>query len=125
MLIKYEYCGDNTIINVPDSAYWKICFRLINDSTPGDDYGLYLITDEKEILLRDTDCWCSGRPELPYTAVGAMYEEIVDIIASKIEAEPNLRIVDVNAIEGKLLSEKYEKKWLENGYVKLREDGSW
>lgn len=124
MFIKYDSCGDNIVINVPDSVCWKVCFKLLDDNCC-DSYNLYLIVEDKTILLRDTDYWCQGRPKLCYTEVGYMYEEIIDMIASKIKNEPNLRIIDIPEIKNKLLEEKYEKKWIEKGYVELCSDGSW
>ena len=124
MFIKYEDCGDSIIIHLPDSVCWRICFKLFDDNG-NDDYGLYLNIEDKTILLRDTENWCQGRPNLSYTEVGSMYEEILDIIASKIENEPNLRMIDIPAIENKLLEEKYEKRWIEKGYVEVSPNGSW
>lgn len=123
MLIKYEYIGDRVIMNVPDNSYWEIRFKLFNDGGL-DDYNLYLIMDDREIELRDTDYWCSGR-DLPYTEVGALYEEIVEVIAERIAREPNLKLIDIDAIEAELIASKYEKRWLEKGFIKLAADGSW
>lgn len=124
MFIKYDDCGDNIILNVPNTKSWKICYKLFNDNGE-DDYALYLIVEAETILLRDTNYWCQGRPELSYAAVGSMYEEIVDIIASKIENEPNLQLIDIPTIERKLLSETYEQKWIEKGYIKMDATGHW
>ena len=123
MFIKYDDCGDNVIINLPDSIPWKICFRMFNENAY-DDFNLYLIMGEETILLRDTDYWCQGRSDLPYTAVGYMYEEMVDIIAKKIENDPNLRLIDISSIENELLG-KYEKIWIEKGYIEVDSNGRW
>ena len=124
MFVKYEDCGDNIIVNVPDSVTWKICYKLF-DEDGYDDCNLYLIVGDETILLRDTEYWCQGRPNLPYSAVGYLYEEIVDAIVAKIENDPNLRVIDISSIESKLLEEKYEKKWIEKGYVEVYPNGSW
>ena len=125
MLIKYEYIGDRVIVNVPDSSYWEIRFKLFDDDTGVEDYNLYLIFGDKEFVLRDTDYWCQGRRDLPYRAVGALYEEIVDVIAQRIAEDPNLKFLDIEAIEAELIETKYQNKWLEKGYITLTADGSW
>ena len=112
MFIKYENCGDNIVLIVPDSAMWQICYRSF-DEDGNDNCHLYLIIEDKTILLRDTEYWCQGRPNLPYSAVGYLYEEIVDVIFAKIANEPNLKIIDIPSVENQLLNEKYEKKGFE------------
>ena len=124
MLIKYEYIGDKVVVNAPDNSYWEIRFKLF-DCEGNEDYNLYLIIGEKEFMLRDVDYWCQGRWNLPYTAVGALYEEMVEVIAKRIACEPNLKVIDVEAIESELLESKYKKKWLEKGFIELAADGSW
>ncbi len=124
MFIKYENCGDNIILNVPDSEMWQICYRLL-DEKGYDDCSLYLIIADKTILLRDGEDWWNGRPDLPCFAVGELYEEIVEVIFAKIENEPNLKVIDITSIEYQLIKEKYEKKWLEKGYVTADNNGSW
>lgn len=124
MLIRYSHIGDQCIVNVPDNAYWEIRFRMFDTETGVDDFNLYLITEDKEIMLRDTDDLCQGR-NLSYIAVGNMHEEMVSVIADKIAKDPNLRLLDIDAIEAELLTSKYEKMWLEKGYITLDPDGSW
>ena len=123
MLIKYDFCGDNNIVNIPETMYWKISFAML-DENGRDDYNLYLHIGNEKITIRDTDFWSMGR-DLPYEEVGYMYEEMVDIIAAKIEQEPNLKIIDISAIESTLINEKYEKRWIEKGYIEPDADGSW
>ena len=125
MILKYEDIGDRVIMNLPDSACWEIRFRLFGEDTGCDDYNLYLIYGDKEIVLRDTEYWCQGRRDLPYTAVGALYEEIVEVIGKKLALDPDLRIIDIEAIEEELIAAKYEKKWIEKGYIKPSDNGSW
>ena len=124
MFIKYEDCGDNIIINVPDAETWQIRFKLFDEDC-NDDYNLYLIIGDKTVLLRDTEYWCQGRPNLPYSVVGKLYEEIVNAIWTKLDNEPNLKMIDIPLIESKLLEEKFEKDWIEKGYVEVYDDGSW
>ncbi len=124
MFIKYEYLGDKVIMNLQSEANWKICFKLFDDEGC-EDYNLYLITDEETVVLRDVEYWCQGRPDLRYTAIGELFEEIVDVIAHKLEHEPDIRVIDIPAIENKLIEEKYEKMWMEKGFIKIDEHGRW
>ena len=123
MYIKYTSFGDKVFMNIPESSHWEIRFRMLNER--GDDYNLYLIIDDNEIELRDTEHWCQGRPSLPYEAVGNLYEDIVDAVANRLAADRDLRVIDIDAIEHRLLENKYEKLWLERGYVKPDKNGRW
>lgn len=123
MFIKYDYIGDQAIVNAPDSAYWEIRFRLFDDECI-EDYGVYLIVGDEEFTLRETDYWCQGR-DIPYQAVGTMYEELVEVIAQRLAADPGLKMIDIGAIEGELVASKYEKLWTEKGYIKPDADGKW
>lgn len=116
MLIKYDDCGDNTIINIPDSLIWRICFIQYDEN--GDYKGeLCLIIGDETIVIRDLEYFCGGRPNLPVHAVCNLYEDIMNVISAKIESEPDLRMIDITSIESKLLKEKYEKKWIKEGYI--------
>ena len=124
MFIKYEYIGDQCLVHIPDGAYWEIRFRLFDDDTGEEDYGLYLILGDREFTLRDPDRWCQGR-DLPYYAVGSLYEELVEVIASWVATDPCLKLLDLEAIEAELIEAKYKAQWLEKGYIKLDADGRW
>ncbi|MBQ6897992.1 MAG: hypothetical protein IJN70_03350 [Clostridia bacterium] len=124
MYLKYEDCGDKIILNLPAEKSWKICFKLFDDDV-AEDYNLYLMMDGETVLLLDTEYLCQGRPELSYRAVGELYEEIIDVIAEKLEKEPDLRVIDIMAAMNKLLAEKYEKKWLDAGFITPDANGSW
>ena len=124
MYLKYEDCVDKTIINLPAEKSWKICFKFFGDDVL-EDYNLYLMMDGETVLLLDTEDLCQGRPGLSSRAVGELYEEIIDVIAEKLEKEPDLRVIDIMAVMNKLLDEKYEKKWLEAGFITLDANGSW
>ena len=125
MFIRYDEIGDQVIANIPDSTYWEIRFRLFTEDTGDDDYNLYLIVGDREITLRDTDYWCQGRLALPYQAVGALYEEMVNVITEKIASDPTLKFIDITEIEAELIASKYEREWLDNGYIKLDANGCW
>lgn len=122
MFIKYNNgCGDNIIVNVPDSEYWEIKFQLFDDNCC-DNYNLYLVTKDRTITLRDTEYWSQGR-DIPYSSVGGMYEELVDVIGEKIA--DNVRFIDIDKLESELIEAKYYKKWLDKGYICIYENGSW
>lgn len=124
MYIKYDNCGDNSIVYVPDTAVWKICFMLFGND--GNEVSsLYLIVGNDTILLRDTDYWLEGRPNLRRYSVEALFAEIIDVISAKIENDPNLKVIDIPSIESKLIKEKYEKEWNEKGWITVAADGSW
>lgn len=116
MLVKYDNCDDNTIINIPDSLIWRICFRHFDENgvCKGE---LCLIIGDETIVIRDFNDLCDGRPNLPIYAVRNLYEDIVNVISDKIESEPDLRMIDITSIESKLLNEKYEKIWIKEGYI--------
>ncbi len=60
---------------------------------------------------------------MPDYEVGYLYEEILDIISTKMENEPDLKVIGISSIENKLLNEKYEKRWIEKGYVTVDSNG--
>jgi len=121
MIIKYEYCLDCAIVNLPDSACWQIRFDAVGDN--GYDINeLRLVIGDKIIRICGAEDWCSGEPDLPEIEVGLMLAEIVDVVASKIETEPELRVIDITEIERRLFSEKYSKIWIEKGYIKPDSD---
>lgn len=112
MIIKYTHNGDRIIANIPDGSFWEIRFRMFDNDTGNDDFNLYLIHEGREITLRDTAHFCRSR-NLSCYCVGAMYGEMVDVIAARLANDPNLRILDIDAIESELLTSKYEKLFLE------------
>ena len=119
MFIKCSYCDgvDNVVINLPETEKFEIRCKY--------DDGLYLILPDEEIILRDIYHWCDGRPELPTYAVDELYSEIVDVIAKTLISDENIRSIDIDEIENKLLDEKYAKKWSSNGYITIDENGVW
>ena len=124
MRIKYSFLGDNVILNLPDDKLWELRYRLFDDEVM-EVYGLYIICGDKEIEIRDVECYAQGRPELPLSAVGDLYEDIVDKTGEMLAANPGLNFIDIDEIESKLLCEKYEKLWKEKGFIELAADGSW
>ncbi len=124
MLLKYDYIGDQILVNLPDNEYWELRFKLFNDEGC-EDYNLYLIYRDKETEIRETEYWTRGRPALPYHAVGALYEEIVVVISQRLAADPTLKIIDIKAIESELIKQKYEKLWSEKNYITIDSGGNW
>ncbi len=124
MLFKYTYIGDQVIVNVPDHELWELRFMLFDDDGY-DNYNLYLIYRDKKTEIRETDFWTQGRPNLPYSAVGALYEEIVEVVCERLAGNPNLKIIDIDAIEDELIAQKYEKIWLDKNYVTKDSNGRW
>ena len=124
MRIKYSFLGDNVILNLPDDKRWELRYRLFDDEVMG-VYGLYIICEDKEIEIRDGEYYAQGRPELPLSAVGNLYEDIVDKAGEMLAANPGLSFIDIDEIESKLLCEKYEKLWKEKGFIAPAADGSW
>ena len=124
MLLKYDYIGDQILVNLPDNEYWELRFKLFNDEGC-EDYNLYLIYRDKETEIRETEYWTQGRPALPYHAVGALYEEIVVVISQRLAADPTLKIIDIKAIESELIKQKYEKLWSEKNYITIDSGGNW
>lgn len=118
MFVKCSYCDgvDNVLINFPETEEYEIRFRYRD--------GLYLILPNKEIMLRDVDHWCDGRPNLPAWAVGDLYSEIVDVVTELLINDKKINCINIDEIEGKLLK-KYEKEWSSLGYITIDEDGSW
>ena len=119
MFIKCSYCDgvDNVLIHLPETEKFEFRYRY--------DDGLYLILPDREIMLRDMDYWCQGRLELPTYAVGDLYSEIVDTIAEMLINNEKISVVNIDRVEEKLVSEKYEKEWVSKEYISTSKDGSW
>lgn len=124
MIIKYEDAGDQVIINLPNNVYWEIRYRMFSDLN--DDYHkLCLIVGEKELTIFDAYKWCQGRKNMFSDVVGELYEEIVESIAERLSQEPDLKYLDISAIESELVETKYFKLWLEKGYIEVDANGRW
>jgi len=108
---------DNMLLHVTSNDKFEFRYRY--------EDGLYLILPEKEIALREVDFFCQGRPNLPESAVGDLYAEMLEIIIKLIKENDNLEILDIDEIESKLIREKYQKKWISKGYIDVYADGSW
>ena len=66
-----------------------------------------------------------GRNNLPYWIVGELHQEIVNVICSKLENDPSLRVIDITLIENELLETRFEKEWFGKGYMEIGHDGHW
>ena len=123
MIFKYTNI-DNVILNIPNTDFWDLRFRLF-DKDGYDDYGIYLTYKDEEIMIRDHYFWTQGRPNLSCSAVGNLYEEIIDVVIQQIANNPNLSVIDIDSIETQLLNEKYEKIWIDKNYVEIDKNGAW
>lgn len=123
MIIKYEFVCDKTALYIPDNVQWEIFTRRVNGEGY-EDYGLYLLVDGVERMLADVDKWRDGT-NIPKEAISDMHEEVIDVIVQKISNDPNLQVLDIESIIDELIFQKYEKIWVERGYIKLAPDGSW
>ena len=120
MFIKCNMCDgcDFVLIHLTVNDRYEIRYRY--------EEGLFLILPDKEIQLRDMDCYCSGRPKLREYAVGDLYTDMLESIISKIAVMENSEgIIDIDKIESALLTEKYEHEWASKGYINISADGSW
>lgn len=118
MYIKCNMCDacDNLLLHITPNDRFEFRYRF--------EDGLYLILPDKEIVLREVDLFCQGRPNLPESAVGDLFAEMLEVITQLIKEE-EISILDIDEIENKLITEKYEKKWISEGYVEVYADGSW
>lgn len=122
MIIRYSFVED-VMINIPNNVVWGMNVHL---DSKGMDEGLYLMMNNTEYLITETDELCQGRPNLPDYAVSDLYSSIIDEISKMIiEKKPDLVCLDINDIEGHLLEEKYISQWVEKGYIELDEEGNW
>ncbi len=64
------------------------------------DFNLYLVIEDDEILLRDTEAWIFGR-DLPHREVGLMYKDLWFAICDALNklAYSSSNIIDVDALE--------------------------
>ena len=76
-------------------------------------------------MIRDHYLLTQGRPNLSCSAVGNLYEEIIDVVIQQIANNPNLSVIDIDSIETQLLNEKYEKIWIDKNYVEIDKNGAW
>lgn len=116
MFIKCNMCdgADSLLIHLTTNDRYEIRYRF--------EEGLYLILPDKEIELRYVDDFCGGRPKLPVFTVGDMYCELLEQITKQIaDASETETVIDIDDMERKLLTEKYEKEWQKNGYIDIDE----
>jgi hypothetical protein len=123
MYIKYEYIGDRTLLHLSPDKPWSLQFRMF-DEDGNEDYSVYLtVSGGTPIQILDTDLFCQGCPDLPYYAVGHLYEDVIDAAAEQVSADPNVRVLDIPGIVDQLVASKYRDLWLTKGYI--GPDWSW
>lgn len=71
MFIKCNMCDgcDFVLIHLTVNDRYEIRYHY--------EEGLFLILPDKEIQLRDMDCYCSGRPKLREYTVGDLYTDML------------------------------------------------
>ena len=98
MYIKYEYIGDRSLLYIPPGKPWSLRFLMFNDD--GDeDYSVYLtVGDSKPICVLEVDLFCQGSPNLPYYAVGHLYEDLIDLAAEELADNPRSRSAKLRCV---------------------------
>lgn len=125
MYIKYESIGDRNLLFLPEHKAWSLRFRMFNDDG-SEDYCVYLTVDgSAPVPVLEPDLFCQGCPDLPYYAVGLLYEDVIDAAAEQIAVDPALRILDIQDIVHQLVLSKYRDLWLEKGYITPEQAGYW
>lgn len=117
MYIKYEFIGDRNLLFIPSGKHWSLRF-LMFDEDGSEDYSVYLtIEGDKPIRILDVDLFCQGNPDLPYYAVGHLYEDLIDLAAEQLASGPILLLLDIPDLVRHLVETKYRAIWCERGYV--------
>jgi len=113
MYIKSDHL-DRKIMHLPDTACWSISYKEW-DKDGDSDGSIYLVVDEKEYVLRDVARW-DFSVTLKFNHISDMYEKMVELIGQQIAEDPNLKIIDIDAIE---VAAIVEEKWLNKGYIEV------
>lgn len=117
MYIKYDYIGDRTLLYLPPDKLWSLRFRMF-DEDGDEDYSVYLTVDDGEpICVLDVDLFCQGSPNLPYYAVGHLYEDLIDAAADLLVRDPDLPLLDIPSLARRLVDTKYRDLWFRKGYI--------
>ena len=117
MYIKYEFIGDRNLLFIPSGKHWSLRF-LMFDEDGNEDYSVYLTVEgDKPIRVLDVDLFCQGNPDLPYYAVGHLYEDLVNLAAEQLANGPLLLLLDIPDLVRHLVETKYRALWSERGYV--------
>ena len=117
MYIKYEFIGDRNLIFIPDNKLWSLRFRMF-DEDGNEDYSVYLTVEGSDpIRILDVDQFCQGNPDLPYYAVGHLYEDLIDTAAEQIRTNPAECVLDISDLVSQLVLSKYKAIWVEKGYI--------
>ena len=117
MYIKYEYIGDRTLLSIPAGKLWSLRF-LTFDKDGNEDYSVYLTVEGNEpICVLDVDLFCQGSPNLPYYAVGHLYEDLIDVAAEHLMDNPDPPLLDIPALAHRLVDTKYRDLWHKKGYI--------
>lgn len=117
MYIEYELIGDRTLLYLPPGKPWSLQFRMF-DEDGSEDYSVYLTVDGGEpIQVLDVDLFCQGSPDLPYYAVGHLYETLIDAVAEHLMDNPGTPLLDIPDLVRRLIEGKYYDLWHKKGYI--------
>ncbi len=112
---------EKRIIHIPSHVTWTLECRPFDDEG-NEDGNMYLILEGKEYVIRDPEYWCIGR-KLPYHIVVYFYEDMLNVIMEELANNPH--VINIDKIENDMIENKYKKKWLDNGYIEIDDNGNW
>lgn len=125
MYLKYDREGDQHLLFIPDGKRWAVYYALCDD-TGREDRGIYIrVEDEPPIRVLDTEYLCQGRPQLPHSAVGELYEEVIETISAAVKADSTIHHIDMLAVVDRLIRVKYQEIWTLAGYIYPDDRGAW
>jgi hypothetical protein len=113
MIIRYEEYGMPCILNISlKVGVWKI----VSDF----EEGLVFMCGDEKIILDDKEYFYdrNSNPNLPDWAVDEFYADITNKIYQML-IEEKKDCIDVPTIRNELYSTKYEKEWIQNGFIEV------
>lgn len=115
MFVIYEDREEMQLLHLPETEKWSLCASGVDDGGY-DEAALYLrFRDEKQLILHE-DRWFRKVPGLPRDEVKALYRDILEAAVRQVAEDP-AAVLDIRAMEAKLISEKYRALWTEKGYT--------
>ena len=87
------------------------CFAHIVDDRSGDQ------KVPVQHRIKFCDLFCQGSPNLPYYAVGHLYEDLIDAAANQLVSDPDTPLLDIPALVRRLVDTKYRDLWHKKGYI--------
>ena len=115
MFVIYEDREEMQLLHLPGTEKWSLCASGVDDGGY-DEAALYLrFRDEKQLILHE-DRWFRKVPGLPRDEVKALYRDILEAAVRQVAEDP-AAVLDIRAMEAKLMEEKYRALWTEKGYT--------